>query len=61
MLPRSLTLRLALLSAAWVALGLAVAGWLILQVLSDERERASEPLKGSEPTSRKGRAASPSP
>lgn len=33
---RSLTLRLALLSAAWVALGLTVAGWLILSLASEQ-------------------------
>ncbi|WP_043334919.1 sensor histidine kinase [Belnapia moabensis] len=33
---RSLTLRLAALSALWVALGLVVAGWLILGIASDQ-------------------------
>ena len=33
---RSLTLRLAALSALWVALGLLVAGWLILGIASDQ-------------------------
>ncbi|MCO6417220.1 sensor histidine kinase [Siccirubricoccus sp. KC 17139] len=40
MRPRSLTLRLALLSAAWVALGLGVAGWLILSLTSSQMLRS---------------------
>ncbi|MDO9707375.1 sensor histidine kinase [Paracraurococcus lichenis] len=35
-LPRSLTLRLALLTAAWVALGLTLAGWLVLSLTSEQ-------------------------
>lgn len=34
---RSLTLRLALLSAAWVAVGLTAAGWLVLGMVSEQR------------------------
>ncbi|WP_043363625.1 sensor histidine kinase [Belnapia sp. F-4-1] len=37
---RSLTLRLAALSALWVALGLVVGGWLILGISSDQVLRA---------------------
>ena len=33
---RSLTLRLALLSAAWVALGLGLAGWLVLSIATEQ-------------------------
>ena len=33
---RSLTLRLALLSAAWVALGLSLAGWLVLGIATEQ-------------------------
>ena len=39
MLRRSLTLRLALMTAAWVAAGLGLAGWLILGLASEQMLR----------------------